>query len=95
MQHYSHRTGTLLTRLLGRVRHNVDGGESFDVLRTGLPQEQAWDLVFRHALDIDGAGGVLAFGSTTGNLWVSEDQGESWATLSTHLPPIYEVRFPR
>ena len=38
-------------------------------------------------------GDVLAFGSTTGNLWVSEDQGDSWQCLSTHLPPINVVRF--
>ena len=28
-----------------------------------------------------------------GGLWISEDQGESWATVSEHLPPIDCVRF--
>jgi hypothetical protein len=32
-------------------------------------------------------------GSTTGSLWVSEDQGDSWQLVSAHLPPIYAVRF--
>ncbi len=59
----------------------------------GLPQEHAYDLVFRHALDIDATGDRLAFGSTTGSLWVSEDQGDSWQTVSTNLPPVYCVRF--
>lgn len=35
----------------------------------------------------------LAFGSTTGSLWVSEDQGDSWTTLSRNLPPVYSVIF--
>jgi hypothetical protein len=32
-------------------------------------------------------------GSTTGGLWVSEDGGRAWSELSSHLPPIYAVRF--
>jgi len=75
------------------VARTRDGGESFEVLRQGLPQEHAYDLVFRHALDVDPSGDVLAFGSTTGTLWLSEDGGDSWATVSTHLPPIYAVCF--
>lgn len=73
------------------VARTRDGGKSFEQLRRGLPQEHAYDLVFRHALAVDTGGQVLAFGSTTGNLWVSHDQGDSWATLSNHLPPIYSV----
>ena len=44
----------------------------------GLPQENAYDLVFRHALAVDDTGDRLAIGSTTGGLWVSEDQGDHW-----------------
>lgn len=72
-----------------------DGGKTFEVLREGLPQEHAYDLVFRHALDIDESGDRLAMGSTTGTLWVTEDQGDSWRTISHHLPPIYSVRFEK
>lgn len=75
------------------VTRTRDGGRSFTVLRQGLPQEHAYDLVYRHALDVDGGGETLAFGSTTGSLWVSTDQGDSWQTVSEHLPPIYCVRF--
>jgi photosystem II stability/assembly factor-like uncharacterized protein len=75
------------------VTRTRDGGKSFEVLRNGLPQQHAYDLVYRHALDIDASGNRLAFGSTTGNLWVSEDQGDSWQSISQHLPPIYGVRF--
>lgn len=75
------------------VMRTRDGGKSFDVLRRGLPQEHAYDLVYRHGMDIDGSGDRLVMGSTTGGLWLSEDQGESWQNLSVHLPPIYCVRF--
>ena len=34
-----------------------------------------------------------ALGSTTGGLWVSETQGDSWDCVSHTLPPIYAVRF--
>ena len=44
---------------------------------TGLPQEDSYDPILRHALDVDGTGDRLAFGSTTGNLWISVDQGEA------------------
>jgi hypothetical protein len=75
------------------VTRTRDAGKSFETLTKGLPQEHAYDLVFRHALDIDRSGNRLAFGSTTGSLWVSEDQGDSWQTISTNLPPVYCVRF--
>ena len=45
------------------VTRTRDGGQSFDILRKGLPQEHAYDLTFRHALDIDETGDCLAFGS--------------------------------
>ena len=60
-----------------------DGGKTFDVLRNGLPQEHAYDLVYRHALAIDETGDRLAIGSTTGGLWLTDDQGDRWQTLST------------
>jgi len=75
------------------VTRTRDGGASFDVLTEGLPQRHAYDLVFRHALDIDESGRRLAFGSTTGSLWVTEDQGDSWTEVSSHLPPVHCVRF--
>ena len=39
---------------------------------TVLPQEHAYDIVFRHALDVDDRGERLAFGSTTGSVWISD-----------------------
>lgn len=74
------------------VSRTRDGGQTFEVLRSGLPQEHAYDLVFRHALDVDDQGSLLAFGSTTGALFVSEDGGGHWHCVNAHLPPIYAVR---
>ncbi len=75
------------------VTKTSDGGKTFRQLTTGLPGQHAYDIVFRHALDVDSTGSCLAMGSTTGNLWVSEDGGETWETVSQNLPPVYVVRF--
>jgi hypothetical protein len=75
------------------VTRTRDGGKSFDVLSKGLPQKHAYDLILRHALTIDESGDRLAFGSTTGGVWVTEDQGDSWQNVSHSLPPVYAVRF--
>lgn len=75
------------------ITRTRDGGSSFDVLRNGLPQTHAYDLVYRHGLAIDAKGDALAFGSTTGSVWASEDQGDHWSPLSSNLPPVYSVSF--
>jgi hypothetical protein len=75
------------------VSRTRDGGKSFELLRKGLPQEHAYDLVYRHALAIDESGERLAFGSTTGGLWVSENGGDSWSALDARLPPVHAVTF--
>lgn len=75
------------------VTRTRDGGGTFETLTKGLPQSHAYDIVYRHALAIDETGDSLAMGSTTGGLWVSEDQGESWICVSHTLPPVYAVQF--
>jgi hypothetical protein len=75
------------------VNRTEDLGAAFTPLREGLPQKDAYDLILRHALDVSTDSAQLAFGSTTGSLWLSNDKGDSWETISTHLPPIYCVRF--
>ncbi|MBI2404389.1 MAG: exo-alpha-sialidase [Gemmatimonadetes bacterium] len=75
------------------VARTRNGGKSFQVLKQGLPQGHSYDLTYRHALDVDQTGDLLAFGTTTGALWVSENQGDSWVAVSEHLPPVYCVRF--
>ncbi len=75
------------------VTRTRDGGKTFEVQSDGLPGEHAYDLVFRHALDIADDGETLAFGSTTGNVFWTGDGGAHWQTLSNYLPPVYAVRF--
>ncbi len=75
------------------VARTRDGGRSFEVLRAGLPQEHAYDLVYRHGLAVDATGARLAMGSTTGSLWTSDDAGSTWRLVSAHLPPIHQVAF--
>jgi hypothetical protein len=75
------------------VSRTQDGGQSFTELSRGLPQRHAYDLTYRHALDVDATGSRLALGTTIGSLWVTADQGDSWQTAAEHLPPVYAVRW--
>jgi photosystem II stability/assembly factor-like uncharacterized protein len=74
------------------VTRTRDGGASFQTLGKGLPDRDAYHLVYRHALAVGEDGSTLAMGSTTGGLWVSEDAGDSWHCVSRDLPPIAVVR---
>lgn len=75
------------------VARTRNAGDTWDILDRGLPSEHAYDITFRHALDVDTSGKRLVFGSSTGSLWISENAGDSWTCLSTHLPQIYAARF--
>ncbi len=75
------------------VLKTEDAGRSFVEQRQGLPQANAYDLVYRHGLDVSADGSTLAMASTTGNLWISTDGGEGWSSAAAHLPPVYCVRF--
>ena len=75
------------------VTRTRDGGKTFETLREGLPQRDAFELVYRHGMDVGADGKRLAMGSTTGSLWTSDDAGERWQLANAHLPPIYAVRF--
>ncbi len=82
-----------------RVAHNLalavcrteDGGRSWQQLRQGLPQHNCFDIAFRHSFDIDNE--RLAFGTTAGNLFLSEDYGDSWQCLSNYLARVDVVAF--
>jgi len=73
------------------VARTTDGGETWQSFRDGLPQQNAYDIVLRHALHV--SGDTVCFGSTTGNVYLSEDRGETWQCLGNNLPPVYSVRF--
>jgi len=73
------------------VCRTQDGGKSWQKFTRGLPQQGCYDIVYRHGMDI--TGDTLAFGTTTGNLYLSENRGEDWVALNHHLPMIYSLRF--
>lgn len=77
------------------VNRTRDGGRHFETLSAGLPGADCYDLVYRHGLDVEADGRWLAMGSTSDSLWVSSDEGDSWACVAANLPPIYAVRFAR
>ena len=62
-------------------------------LADGLP-ERAWYTVKRLAMTTDDADPVgVYFGTTSGEVWASPDEGESWAFIARPLPEIYSVEF--
>jgi hypothetical protein len=75
------------------VSRTRDGGETFELLDRGLPRCDAYDVTYRHALAVDGTGDRLAFGTTTGGLWVSENAGDDWQAIDVRLPPVHAVRW--
>ncbi len=70
------------------VTRTDDGGATFRVLDNGLPERDAYHLVYRHSMELASDGHTLALSSTTGGLWISSDQGEHWHCVSRDLPPV-------
>ena len=69
-----------------------DGGKSWQALRNGLPQENAYFCVLRRAMATDRRDPTgVYFGTNGGALYASNDEGESWRCLAPHLPPILSV----
>jgi len=69
-----------------------NAGETWQRLDAGLPTQQAWWTVKRQAMTADTQDPVgLYFGTTSGELWMSADEGEQWTCITSHLPEIYAV----
>jgi len=69
-----------------------NGGKSWLRAAAGLPVRDAWWTVKRQAMAADGNDPVgLYFGTTSGELWSSRDEGRQWACIARHLPEIYAV----
>ena len=74
------------------VWKTMDYGKNWKAHRAGLPQENVFFGVLRQAMatdQLDPAG--VYFGSSSGCLYGSVDEGEEWQQLAEHLPPIYSV----
>ncbi len=67
-----------------------DGGKNWKAFRKGLPQDFCFDITYRHALA--SSGDEVVFGTTTGNVFHSEDRGESWQVVSNYLPMVHSVQ---
>lgn len=69
-----------------------DGGDSWHRQSRGMPQDNAWWTVYRQAMAHDTCDSVgVYFGTSSGSLWMSADEGENWSMIAQHLPPIYAV----
>lgn len=74
------------------VYRTTNAGKSWQKLTKGLPQKDAWHTILREgmATDAHDKAGVYV-GTTTGELYASRDDGESWTTVHDGLPPIMSV----
>jgi photosystem II stability/assembly factor-like uncharacterized protein len=69
-----------------------DGGGRWKRQDRGLPPARAWWTVKRQAMTSDGREPLgLYFGTTSGEVWGSRDEGEGWKNLAAHLPEIYSI----
>jgi photosystem II stability/assembly factor-like uncharacterized protein len=69
-----------------------DAGKSWQRLDRGLPGEQAWLTVRRQAMTADAHDPVgIYFGTTSGEVWASTDEGTSWTSIAQHLPLVHAV----
>jgi len=74
------------------VYRTRDAGATWERQDRGLPREQAWFTVKRQAMagdDLDPVG--LYFGTTSGEMWMSRDEGRTWGCIAAHLPHVYSI----
>ena len=76
-----------------RVYRTGDAGASWEPLGDGLPQQDAFLTVLRDGFGGDGlAPAGLYFGTRTGQLFASADEGERWRLVAEWLPPVVCVK---
>lgn len=75
-----------------RVYRSRTGGREWEALTRGLPQEHCYVNVLRDAMAVDRAqpGGIY-FGTTGGQVYASNNDGDSWQTIAAHLPAVLSV----
>ena len=75
-----------------RVYRSRTGGNEWEALTQGLPQQDCYVNVLRDAMAVDSLDpcGVY-FGTTGGQVYASADSGDSWAPIVRDLPPVLSV----
>jgi len=76
-----------------RVYRTRNAGATWDPLARGLPQKQAYETILRDAMttdSLDPAG--IYFGTRSGQLFGSRDEGKTWQRILEGLPSIVCVR---
>jgi photosystem II stability/assembly factor-like uncharacterized protein len=75
-----------------RVYRSRTGGNEWEALTDGLPQQNCYVDILRDAMAVDTLDecGVY-FGTTGGQVYASADAGDSWAPIVRDLPPVLSV----
>lgn len=75
-----------------RVYRSKTGGDEWEALTKGLPQENCYVNVLRDAMSVDSLDkcGVY-FGTTGGQVYGSADSGETWKAIARDLPAVLSV----
>jgi len=69
-----------------------NSGKTWKRQDAGLPKSQGWLTVKRQAMSADSHDVVgVYFGTTSGEIWASRDEGGKWTCIARHLPEIYAV----
>jgi photosystem II stability/assembly factor-like uncharacterized protein len=69
-----------------------DAGRSWRRQDRGLPAEHAWLTVLRQAMTTDAHDPVgVYFGTTSGQVWASGDEGERWRCIAASLPHVFSL----
>lgn len=75
-----------------RVYRSRSGGDKWEALTKGLPQEHCYVNVLRDAMAVDTAKPCgIYFGTTGGQVYASNDDGDSWAPIVRDLPAVLSV----
>ena len=75
-----------------RVYRSRTGGEQWEPLTQGLPQENCYVNVLREAMAVDTHPSCgIYFGTTGGQVYCSADSGDTWAPIVRDLPPVVAV----
>jgi serine/threonine protein kinase len=76
-----------------RVYRTRNGGASWEPLSRGLPQKRAYETVLRDAMTADSLDPVgIYFGTRSGQLFGSRDEGRTWQKILEGLPSVVCVR---